>query len=714
MRDLTPLLAPRTVALVGASDDQNILRGRILNVMRQHAFDGQLFPVSRSCEVVQGLQAYPSVDACPEPVDLAILIIPANAIADAMRHCGQAGVKAVLVLASGFAEEPSAAGDALQAELLAIADSYGMVVSGPNTEGFSNMGAKLCATFSPTMELDATPLVPDWRTDGHVAVVAQSGGVGYSFFDRGRPKELPFSYVVTTGNEAMVESLHVVDHLIDDAATGVILIFMEDVKSPELLRPVAEKALRAGKPLIVTKIGRSEAGVRAAQSHTAAIAGDDTTYRALFRRYGILEGRDQDHMVDLAQGFSAYAGRLPAGKRVGIFTASGGGGGWLADACSDAGLTVPELDVATRAAIDVHLPPYGTSQNPVDATAQTIRQRGYAEMCELIAGSPEVDAVLAVTSARNPAGWERERETLLRVGRETEKPILLWAYTLPHPSVRELVSRAGLPLFENLRNCAETAAAMADYMAFRGDFLAPTSVKESPPRPSVADILAGPTPIVCEVDARRALAPYGICSEGTALATSAEEAVVAAALIERPVVLKVQSPNIPHKTEAGAVAVGVKGGPEVTAAFERIVASARAYDTAADIQSVLVQPLAEDGLDVILGIHRDAQFGPMLMLGLGGVFVEVLDDVAFAPVPVDRKMAQSMIDDLRGVALFVGARGAPPADRDALVDIMIRLSQFAADHVDRIDEIDLNPVRVHAQGDGVTVLDALIVKRSAP
>ncbi|MDP6896237.1 MAG: CoA-binding protein, partial [Rhodospirillales bacterium] len=209
MRDLTPLLAPRTVALVGASDDQKILRGRILNVMRQHHFDGQLFPVSRSCEVVQGLQAYPSVDACPEPVDLAILIIPANAIADAMRHCGQAGVKAVLVLASGFAEEPSAAGDALQAELLAIADSYGMVVSGPNTEGFSNMGAKLCATFSPTMELDATTLVPDWRTDGHVAVVAQSGGVGYSFFDRGRPKELPFSYVVTTGNEAMIESLHV-------------------------------------------------------------------------------------------------------------------------------------------------------------------------------------------------------------------------------------------------------------------------------------------------------------------------------------------------------------------------------------------------------------------------------------------------------------------------------------------------------------------------
>ena len=401
---LTPLLAPRTVAVVGAADDRQILRGRILNVMRQHAFDGELFPVSRSRDVVQGLQAYPSVAACPERVDLAILIVPANAIADAMLSCGRAGVKAVLVLASGFAEEPGAAGDAMQAEMLEIAETFGMIVLGPNAEGFSNMAAKLCATFSPTMELEDIPLVPDLRKDGHVAVVAQSGGVGYSLFDRGRPKELPFSYVVTTGNEAMVESLHVVDHLIDDAVTGVILIFMEDIKTPKLLKPVAEKALRAGKPLIVAKIGRSEAGVRAVKSHTSAIAGDDTTYRALFRRYGIIEGLDQDQMVDLAQGFSVYANRLPAGKRIGIFTASGGGGGWLADACTDAGLSVPKLDAVTRAAIDLHLPSYGTSQNPVDGTAQIIRQRGYAEMCKLIAGSSEVDAVLAVTSARHPAG----------------------------------------------------------------------------------------------------------------------------------------------------------------------------------------------------------------------------------------------------------------------------------------------------------------------
>ena len=680
--------------------------------MRQHTFDGKLFPVSRSRDVVQGLQAYPSVEACPERVDLAILIVPANAIADAMLSCGQSGVKAVLVLASGFAEEPGAAGDAMQAEMLDIAETYGMLVLGPNAEGFSNMAAKLCATFSPTMELDDTPLVPDLQKGGHVAVVAQSGGVGYSFFDRGRPKELPFSYVVTTGNEAMVESLHVVDYLIDDAATGVILVFMEDVKTPKLLKPVAEKALRAGKPLIVAKIGRSEAGVRAVKSHTAAIAGDDTTYRTLFRRYGIIEGLDQDHMVDLAQGFSVYADRLPAGKRVGIFTASGGGGGWLADACTDAGLSVPKLDAVTRAAIDVHLPSYGTSQNPVDGTAQIIRQRGYAKMCKLIAESSEVDAVLAVTSARHPAGWEREREALLRVGRETEKPILLWAYTLPHPAVRELVSRAGLPLFENVRNCAKTAAAMADYKAFREDFLAQSTVTEPPLHSSVSDILSGLPPILCEVDARRALAVYGICSEGTTLAKSAEEAVVAAAMIERPVVLKVQSPDILHKTEAGAVAVGVKGETEVAAAFERIMTSAQAYDGAADIQGVLVQPLADDGLDVILGIHRDVQFGLMLMLGLGGVFVEVLDDAVFAPVPVDRKTAQSMIDDLRGAALFGGTRGAPPADREALADIVVRLSQFAVDHEDRIDEIDLNPVRVYAQGDGVNVLDALIVKRS--
>jgi len=719
--DLGPLLWPNTVALVGAADDTDILRGRILNIMRHHDFAGRLFPVSRSRQTVQGLPAYASIAACPEPVELAILVIPAAAVADEMTRCGEAGVKAVLIISSGFAEEPGQSGTDMQADICRIADHYGMLVSGPNAEGFANTAAKLCATFSPTMEMDTLPLVPAWHSDddgdddgGHIAVVAQSGGVGFSFFDRGRARELPFSHIVTTGNEAALESLQVVDYLLDDPKTGVILMFMEDVKTPALFAPVAEKALRAGKPLIVAKVGRTDAGVRAAASHTAALAGTYSAYQAMFRRYGIIEGFDQDHMVDLAMGFSCHGQRLPAGRRVGIFTASGGAGGWLADACADAGLEVPELDPATRATIDPHLPAYGTSQNPVDGTAQTIRQRGYAEMCELIARSPEVDAVLAVTSARNPAGWEREREKLMRVGAEMQKPILLWAYTLPHPAVRELVSRAGFPLFENMRHCAEAAAAMAGYRAFREDFLKPTAASwtaTTARHAAAADVLNAAGPVLCEYEARSALAAYDIGEASTALAETAEEAIIAATLSEQAVALKVQSPDILHKTEAGAIALDVRGGPQVAAAFDRVLAKARAHTPAAQIHGVLVQPMAAAGLEVIAGIHRDVQFGLMLMLGLGGVLVEAFSDVVFSPLPVSHVQAQKMIKDLKGAHLFDGVRGAASADIEALVELLVRLSVFAQDFAGQIDEIDLNPIRVHAAGEGVSVLDALIIQR---
>ena len=294
----------------------------------------------------------------------------------------------------------------------------------------------------------------------------------------------------------------------------------------------------------------------------------------------------------------------------------------------------------------------------------------------MIAAAPGIDAVLAVTSARNPAGWMRERETLMRVGQEIQKPILLWAYTLPHPDVRDLVSRAGLAMFENPRNCAATAAALADYRAFRAAYLKPAVVRDpvaDTVRTAARAVLASAGPVLPEFEARQALVAYGIGAAATALAATAEEAVVAAALTEKPVVLKVQSPDIPHKTEAGAVAVNVQGGPAVADAFERIVAAARAFAPDAKISGVLVQPVAADGLEVIAGVHRDPQFGPMVMLGLGGVLVEVLDDVVFAPLPLRQDQALAMIRRLKGAALFDGVRGGPKADSAALADVLHRL-----------------------------------------
>jgi acyl-CoA synthetase (NDP forming) len=603
----------------------------------------------------------------------------------------------------------------LQEEMRAIARRYGMAVMGPNSEGFANTAAALCPTFSPAVEPSDRPLLPAGRERGQLAVIAQSGGIGFSFFDHGRAKELAFRYVVTTGNEACLETVDFADFMLDEGKVGALLMLLEDVKSPDTFRRVGEKALKAGIPIIVNKIGQSEAGARAAASHTAALAGAYDAYRAMFRRYGLIEGGDLGEMVDIAAGFVAFGDRLPAGHRVGICTASGGGGGWMADACAAAGLEIPQLDQETRAKIDVHLPAYGTSQNPVDATAQAVHKIGYAGLAELVLPSPAIDSVIVVMTARNPANLERQRETLARVAAQTSKPILLWSYTLPAPASVRLLGEAGYPLFSNIRNCARTLRAMADYRALRERFLRPVELRTPLQRDRGAArmALAVPGNTLCDWQARPLLAAYGIGAGASGeLVQTADAAVAAATRIGGPVALKVQSPDIAHKTEAGALALDLASADSVRTGYVRVLANARAWAPQARILGVLVQPMALPGCEVMLGIKRDATFGPMLMVGLGGIHVEVLKDVQLIPVPLDERDARDALSRLEAAPLLGAFRGRRPADTDALVEVMMRLAELASDHADVIADIDLNPVLVHEQGMGVSVVDALVVKQS--
>ncbi len=349
MPDIAKLLWPKTVAVVGASSDTSGLRGRILEIILSHPYEGKVYPVSRSASEVQGLKAYTSIDALPEPADLAILIVPAQYIPAELERCGRAGVKAAVILSSGFAEEPGEAGLRMQAEIAATARRYDMAVTGPNTEGFANIAAALCPTFSPAIDKNAGAIRPARALGkGQVSVISQSGGLGFAFFDRARPRNLAFRHIVTTGNEAALDVADVLDYMLDEGETDVFLLLLEDVKSPEKFKRAAEKALKAGKPLIVGKIGQTEPGRRAVASHTAALAGSQAAYRAIFEHYGLIEGRDFDDMIDMAAGFLACANKLPAGKRVAICTSSGGAGVWMADACAAAGLEVPVLDDETR------------------------------------------------------------------------------------------------------------------------------------------------------------------------------------------------------------------------------------------------------------------------------------------------------------------------------------------------------------------------------
>lgn len=716
MPDISKLLSPRSVAVVGASSDTKGLRGRILEIMLSHPFAGAIYPVSRSAAEVQGLKAYASVDALPEVVDLAILIIPAEFVPAELDRCGRAGIPAAVILSSGFAEEPGDSGRRMQTEIAAIARRYDMAVSGPNTEGFANIAAALCPTFSPALDKKAGPLSPARALgSGQVSVISQSGGLGFAFFDRARPRNLQFRHIVTTGNEAALEIADVLDHLLDEGGTDVFLLLLEDVKTPATFIRAAEKALALGKPIIVGKIGQSEPGVRAVASHTAALAGSQAAYRSVFERYGLIEGRDFDEMLDFATGFLACGDRLPAGRRVGICTSSGGAGVWMADACAAEGLDVPVLDAETRGQIDQHLPSYGTSQNPVDSTAQGVHKLGYAAFARLVSQSPLIDSVVTVVTARRSAFLEGDLDKLKALKAESSKPVLMWTYTLPSDRSVEILNEAGYALLTGAPGCARTLRVMADYRRLR------ESVRERAPSPAISagaretvrTMLASAGPVLSEWRARSALAAYGIggTSPGT-LAQSAEEVQSAARAIGGAVALKVQSPDIPHKTEAGAIALNVEP-TEAAAAHAHVITSAKRHAPAARIEGVLVQPMAAPGREMIVGINHDVLWGPLLMVGFGGVLVEVVNEVALAPVPLDRNAALALIARLKGARLLEAHRGTPAADVEALADVMVRLSQFAADHSDVVAEIDLNPVIVHARGRGVTLADALIVKSEA-
>ena len=713
MPDIGKLLSPQSVVVVGASSEVQGLRGRILQTILSHPFAGRIYPVSRSAAEVQGLKAYPSVNTLPEPPDLAILIVPAQYVPAELERCGRAGIKAAMILSSGFAEEGEA-GALMQDEISVIARRHDMAVGGPNSEGLANVAAAFCPTFSPVFEKNAGPIKPARALGaGRVSVISQSGGLGFAIFDRARPSKLAFQHVVSTGNEASLEAFDFVDYMLDEGMTDVFLLLLEDVKSPKKFKRVAEKALRAGKPVVIGKIGRSEAGSRAVASHTAALAGSVASYRAVFDRYGVIEARELNDMIDLAVGFLACGNHMPVGGRIGICTASGGAGVWMADACVAAGLEVPVLDDATRKCIDVHLPSYGTSQNPVDCTAQGIYKLGYATFAHLVAQSPSIDAIVVVVTARRSAFLEIDLPKLESLKKESRKPIFMWTYTLPSDRSVEILNAAGYPLFTDASGCARTIRALSDYRALRERTLNKAQVAYSP-HPAFNKIraaLSASGPVLSEHRARSLLQAYGINGNIGTLAGSAAEAEVAARIIGGPVAVKVQSADIPHKTEIGGVALNVAPA-DVRATYERVIANAKRFVPAAEIEGVLVQPMAPAGRELIVGINRDECWGPLLILGLGGVMVEAVGGAVLAPVPLEQEAALALIRRLKASSILGSYRGMPPADTEALADLMVKLSQFAFDHADDVAEVDLNPVIVHGKGDGVTVVDALIVKRA--
>ena len=689
---LRALFAPRSVALIGASADPISISARPLRLLRQHGFAGDLYPVNPKYTELEGLRVYSAIAEVPTQVDLALIAVPASSVARVLEECAAADVRCAVVITSGFAESGSA-GAQLQQQIQDLIAHGHMRICGPNSEGLYVPSSALCATFSPAVDPEHG-YEPD-NTGGPIAIVSQSGGMGFALLNHAQDRGLKVGAVVSTGNEVDLTWADYVDYLLDQAEVRVVLGFVEAMREPARLIQVARKAARLKKPLVVAKIGRSEAGKRAAASHTASLVGADAAHTAAFRQLGMLRVDDVDEMLDLAAYFSTA--RLPTGKRVAVLTASGGAGAWLADACAVRGLALPAPSSEVQTAIGAFIPTYGSVANPVDITAQAVLSGGYEQALGLLAQSRGFDTVVAVATLVREERFFETLPELKQAIREAPAVVVYYSYTRPSPRVIETLAELGVPCFSTPGRTARAVGAAADHAAFLSRMDDVAVFTEPAPAAEQWPEISGP---LSERGARAYLSPLGIASPLDRLACSADEAVASfASLGSQPVALKVQSPQINHKADVGGVKLGLATADQVRDAFAAVAASV----PPPVLEGVLVQRMAPPGVEAFVAARREPLLGPLVVVGLGGTEVEALRDVAMRLAPVSLAEAHAMIDELRGGSLLRSR-----ADVSALAAAVVRLSELAAGLPPGISNVEINPLLVLPRGQGVLMLDAAV------
>jgi acyl-CoA synthetase (NDP forming) len=698
---LDSFFSPSGIAIIGASRDPAKIPGLLLAFLRKNQFPGRIFPVNPNYPDIDGLICYPSIAAIGQPIDLAIVIIPARAVLGALRQCADAGVKNAIIISSGFAEE---GGDstAIQDAIAALAKSSGMRISGPNAEGFYNEAGRVAATFSPTV--DVKPDVPRLiATRRRIGIVAQSGGIGFAIYNRARALGIALSYVISTGNESDLGAGEFLDYMVRDSSTDVILLFIEGIRDTEKFLAAARYAAETGKPVIVTKVGRSGAGARAAASHTASMAGWTAAYDAVFAKYGFIVSGDLDEAVTIAALLTTSP--LPKGDRVAVVTVSGGAGIWGADTVSAQGLQVPELSLPIQASIRSLIPSYGSPRNPVDITAQAVHSGGLQKTIDLLDQSDEVDAILVVLSLSSETRMPFKLPELKPRIDAQNKLIAFYSYTLPSGFARTALAEAGVVVLSGLTHIGVAMRQLAQ----RAKFALSPADAAAPASPDISAHLTSAT--FSEHDSKSMLRAAGVSMAEEILVTEKSALNAAVSRAGFPLAMKIQSRDIPHKSEVGGVRVDIATLDEALAAYDRLLERARHHRPDAELQGVLVSPMAKKGVEIIVGTMLDPTFGPMIMVGLGGITTELFKDVIWRPAPVSAAEATAMLGALKAAPLLNGFRGAPKADVPALAQLIAQISQLAAGLKGDVAEIEINPVLVHPLGEGVTIVDALVVRK---
>ena len=687
---LTPLLAPRSVAVLGASSDPTRISGRPIAYMKSQGFQGGLYPINPNRAEVQGLKAYASINDVPEVPDVAIVAVASEVAAAAIEDLAKKGVKAVVMFTAGFAEMDDD-GAIAQAKMVATARSYGMRILGPNCLGVFDARRAYYATFSSSFD-------SGWPVPGRIGIASQSGAYGTHLYTLARNRGIGASLCVMTGNEGDVTVGECIGWLAENPEVDVIAVYAEGIREAPGLIAALEAARAAKKPVVMQKVGRSELGTKAAKSHTASIAGDDAVTEAIMNEFGVYRARNSEEMLDIAH--TATRKIYPVKNTFGVITVSGGAGVLMSDVAESVGLAMPEMPIDAQKRLR-ELVPFCAPRNPVDATAQVSNDvslvKTFTESMVRDGGYTSVLGFFSMTASSRR--WPAIREQLTAVKDENPDRLYVLSVIVP-PEGRDSLEADGWVVHEDPTRAVVAVDAMG---RFGAAFAKPAGLP-APVVPAVTLPAVTPT----EAEAKRLLATAGIASAPEAECTDADSAVAAAEKFGYPIVMKILSPDILHKSEIGGVLLDVSDAAGVRDGFALLLERAKTAAPTARIEGVLVAKQLKGGVECIMGITRDPVFGPMAMFGLGGIFVEILKDVVFHRCPFGPDVAEEMIRSIKGAPLLLGARGRRKADIKALADTLSRLSAFAVAAGPKLASIDLNPVFAMPEGEGAFAVDAVI------
>jgi len=689
---LESFFQPKSVAVIGASRTPGKVGYDIVKNLLDAGYEGRVFPINPKADEILGLPCFASVTEVQEAVELAVIVIPARAVLPAIDECAAKGIGAVIVISAGF-KEAGEEGAKLERELAEKCRRHGIRCIGPNCLGVMSPPAKVDVSFSAAMP-----------KPGNLAFLSQSGALGTAILDTAVGEDFGLSRFISIGNKADVDETDLIEALGEDDATDVILAYVESIDDGRKFMDVARRVTRK-KPVIVFKSGRTSAGARAASSHTGSLAGSDSAYEAAFRQCGVIRARTITEFFDYARGFACK--RLPKGNRIAIVTNAGGPGIIATDAIECSTLQMAELSEKTRQTLVENLPPQANTHNPVDVLGDARADR-YRMAIDAVCADENVHAVLTILTPQTSTETDGTADAVADAADATDKAVL--ASFMGTAAVRsgwKMLDQRGVPNYSHPDRAVRVIEAMSDYARWQADGTGiPPEYEFDADAIRAAIDRAGSRGLQAmgEREARTIAQACGIPVPQSIFAADEDAAVEAAAQVGYPVVVKISSDDILHKSDAGGVKVGLKDEASVRQAVSSVFESARRYKADAALEGVLVQELAKKGREVIIGVNRDPQFGPLIMFGLGGIYVEVLKDVVFRVAPISLRDAREMIEEIRAARILHAFRGEPEADLDALAECMTRVSQLAVAYPG-IAECDLNPVMVYPEGRGLMALD---------